>query len=85
MKELKEYFTGRGEVKGYIFNQIKKNELGYIYEVKGHNIHYEVFKKKINTLYDCVSYPTSKAFGKWAWSVGSFERANEILNSFKTS
>jgi hypothetical protein len=31
-------------------------------------IHYEVFKRKENTLYDCISYPTDKAFGKWAFT-----------------
>jgi hypothetical protein len=69
MKELKEYFTGRGQVKGYIFNQIKRTDYAYLYEVlQDGRIHYEVFKRKENTLYDCVSYPTDKAFGVWAFT-----------------
>ncbi|MFK8059098.1 MAG: hypothetical protein AB8B78_03310 [Polaribacter sp.] len=84
MKELKEYFSGRGQVKGYVFNQISKNNYGFIYEVKGiDTIHYEVFKRKENTMYDCISYPTNKAFGLWAWTCDNLERANEILESFK--
>ena len=84
MKELKEYFSGRGQVKGYVFNQIRKTEWGFIYEVKGKDtIHYEVFKRKENTMYDCVSYPTDKAFGLWAWTCDSVDRASEILETFK--
>ena len=84
MKELKEYFSGRGQVKGYVFNQIRKTNWGFIYEVKGNDIiHYEVFKRKENTMYDCISYPTDKAFGLWAWTCDSVERASEMLETFK--
>lgn len=80
MKELKEYFVGRGEVKGFIFNQIINTKYGYIYEVNtGHKKHYEVFKKRINTMFDCVSYPTSKSFGLWAWIVDDLDKAKEKL------
>lgn len=81
MKELKEYFSGRGQVKGYVFNQIKRTELAYLYEVKGEGKpHYEIFKRKENTMYDVVSYPTNKAFGIWAWTTNSLDRANEIFD-----
>ena len=81
MKELKEYFSGRGQVKGYVFNQISQTKHGFVYEVRGDNtIHYEVFKRTINTMYDCVSYPSDKAFGVWAWTCLTLERANEKFN-----
>lgn len=84
MKELKEYFSGRGQVGGYVFNQISKTKHAYIYEVKGSGaIHYEVFKRRENTMYDCVSYPTYKAFGIWAWTTGTIKRANEILKEIE--
>lgn len=84
MKDLKEYFVGKGEVKGFIFNQIKKNKYGYIYEVDtGNGKHYEVFKKRINTMYDCISYPSSKSFGSWAWAVGDLDRANTKLKEIE--
>lgn len=80
MKELKEYFSGRGQVKGYVFNQIKKTEHGYIYEVRGDGTrHYEVFERRINPMYDCVSYPGDKSFGIWAWTCMTLERAEEKL------
>ena len=78
MKELKEYFTGRGQVKGYVFNQIKRTNHAYLYEVKENDIiHYEVFKRRENTMYDCVSYPSDKAFGLWAWTFMNLEKAEE--------
>lgn len=81
MKELKTYFSGRGQVKEYVFNQVKASKNAYLYEVKGNETtHYEVFKRKENTLYDCVSYPTDKAFGKWAWTIMSLENAIDLFN-----
>jgi len=84
MKELKEYFSGRGQVKGYVFNQIRSTDWGFIYEVSGDNTkHYEVFKRKENTLYDCISYPTDKSFGIWAWTIYDLDKAELMLASFK--
>ena len=78
MRELKEYFSGKGKLKGYVFNQISKTKHGFIYEVKGSGTtHYEVFKRVENRMYDVVSYPTDKAFGVWAWTCMSIEKANE--------
>jgi hypothetical protein len=78
MKQLEIKFTGRGQVKGFIFTQINKSENAYLYEVNtGHSIHYEVFKHKENTQFDCVSYPSNKAFGVWAWSCTKLQRALE--------
>ena len=81
MRELKLKFIGKGQVKGFEFTQIKKNQYGYIYKVNtGSNIHYEVFYHKENKMYECVSYPTNKAFGLWAWTAKDLERAKDILN-----
>lgn len=78
MKELKEYYVGVGQVKGYIFNQLKLTDKAFLYEVSNNNkVHYEVFKRRVNSLYDCISYPTDKAFGLWAWTCSSLERAEE--------
>lgn len=78
MKKLELNFIGRGQVKGFIFTQINKSYYAYIYEVKtGNSTHYEVFKHKENTHFNCVSYPSNKAFGIWAWSCTKLERAIE--------
>jgi hypothetical protein len=80
MKELEINFLGRGQVKGIKFSQIKKTENGYIYELndKG-RVYYEVFKRKENVRYSCISYPTNKGFGIWAWTTPYLDRANDIL------
>lgn len=76
MKQLEIEFIGRGQVKGFIFTQIKKSEFAYIYEVNtGSNIHYEVFKRKENSHFNCVSYPSNKAFGLWAYTYPTLEKA----------
>ena len=82
IKPLPKQFVGRGEVKGYEFRQISAPNWGFIYEVRyGKRKHYEVFQKRINARFGNVSYPTSKAFGKWAWSTPVLARAEEILRS----
>lgn len=78
MKELKIQFEGKGEVKGYLFTQLKKLPNSYLYEVKNEEdgkCHYEVFRRTINTQFDCISYPKSKSFGIWAWTYNELEEA----------
>ena len=80
MRQLEKDFIGTGEVKGFIFTQIKKSEYGYIYRViAGGTSHYEVFKHTENTRYNCVSYPRSKSFGLWAWHCSDLVKALERL------
>lgn len=79
MKELEERFEGRGEVKGYSFELFYKCLEGYIYKkthVETGTVSYEVFKRKENAYFDCVSYPTSKAFGAWAWEYTDVYKAS---------
>ena len=84
MKQLQQQFKGCGEVKGYTFTQIRVTDKGFIYskELNG-SLSYEVFKRKENKRFDCISYPTSNSFGVWAWDCKTLERAEEILNNFK--
>jgi len=77
---LQNCFFGRGEVSGYKFTQISKTDKAFIYEVSsGGSKHYEVFKRFVNKRFACESYPTSKAFGIWAWTCMTLEAA---LNKF---
>ena len=76
MTQLPTQFQGRGEVKGYLFTQLSQTDKAFIYEVSsGDGKHYEVFKRVINRRYVCVSYPTSKGFGFWAWTYMSLDKA----------
>ncbi len=81
MKQLRVRFHGKGEVKGYLFTQISKTDKAFIYEVSyDDSKHYEVFKKKINHRFGCESYPTSNAFGLWAWTFMDLESAVKKFN-----
>jgi len=75
--ELPLSFTGRGEVKGYQFNQVKSLYDAYIYEVYDTlgNRWYEVFKKVIDTRFHKIAYPKSKSFGINAWTAKTFQAA----------
>ena len=84
MRELEKEFIGIGEVKGHKFTQIYASKWGFIYEVDtGGRKYYEVFKRRLNHQYNIVSYPGSKSFGKWAWTIGSLEKAKQKLLSFE--
>ena len=81
MKPLPTEFIGRGEVKGFHFTQIKATDMAYLYRIESNgSFHYEVFKKRENARYGVVSYPTSKAFGIWAWTYRNYEKAIKKFN-----
>lgn len=80
MKQLKEVFIGKGQVKGFKFTQIKKTKNAYLYRVDtGDSKHYEVFERKENTQFNCISYPSNKAFGVWAKTTKNYNNALELL------
>lgn len=88
-------FEGIGEVKGFVFKQVKESEFGYVYEVEnGDKPYYEVFKKKTAPI--CIDftkriysetefkevYPNAKQWGITAWSVPSLASAFDLLKTF---
>lgn len=78
-KELLDYFIGVGEVKGYEFRKVLYDGYSYIYEVRGGSdrVYYEVFERRVNDRFGVVSYPKSRAFGKWAFT--TYDRAKADL------
>lgn len=81
MKELQNEFIGRGEVKGFIFTQIKKSNKAYIYKVDCDGCeHYEVFKHRQNNHFNCISYPKTASFGLWAWTYKNLDLAIDKFN-----
>ena len=84
-KPLPKQFQGRGEVKGYVFTQIKQTDQAFIYEVNtGDSIYYEVFKKVVNRRYACISYPTARGFGIWAWTYMTLEKAEKKFDELNS-
>ena len=85
MKQLEEEFKGRGQVKGFVFTQLEKSAAGYIYAVyTGENVHFEVFKHKENKHFNCVSYPSNKGFGVWAWTFSDIDKAKNKFDELET-
>ena len=85
LKDLASVFIGRGEVKGFVFKQLKKSENAYLYEVhisqgnSGRSPHYEAFKRVVNNRFNQVSYPTARHFGSWAWTTSNLKKAEGIF------
>lgn len=86
VKLLKKEFTGRGEVKGFIFRQIYMHDKFYVYEVTDETdgikkVYYELIKRYTNVSFDRSglqeSYPSSKMFGIKGWTYQSKERTIE--------
>lgn len=88
MRKLEKTIIGRGEVRGYTFERVYETDKMYIYaqiDNETHKIHsYEVFEKKVNELFDTESYPQSKSFGAWAWSVATLEEAMVKLKEIES-
>ena len=78
MKPLAKYFTGKGEVRGFEFAQLKSNGRAYLYQVRtpiDNRVHYEIFKHRENTRFNCVSYPGSNVFGDSASTTRDYQKA----------
>jgi hypothetical protein len=82
MKNLEKQFTGRGEVRGFKFNQLLEINEAFLYQVENQGaIHYEVIKKVVNPRFNRVSYPGSKSWGLNGWTAYSLEQAISRLQS----
>ena len=81
MKPLKTNFIGKGEVSPDHFSLLGMTDRAFIYQGTSCGVrHYEVFKKKENDRFGCISYRTSKAFGIWAWSYSDIRAAIKKFN-----
>lgn len=81
MKPLETNFEGRGEVKGYHFSLLGMTNRAYLYEVlSGERNHHEVFRRKVNSRYSYISYPTSKGLEIWAWAFSGLKSAIKKYN-----
>lgn len=75
---MQKEFIGRGEVKGLSFERVKESDYVYLYKVGNTDpkkAYYEVFIRKINKLYNTETYPSSKRFGKSAFTYLKEEQA----------
>lgn len=75
IKELEKEFTKNKEV----FTQVGYNPETEVYIYKREfprgAIVFEVFKRRVNRRFNCVSYPSNEAFGYWAMTFPKYETA----------
>jgi hypothetical protein len=80
IKKIPTEFVGKGEVKGFDFRQLKRDQKAclYLVDCEG-SLHYEVFKivlrhiPRSEQLYE--AYPKANSFGIWAWTYTDLETA----------
>lgn len=86
MERLKQkVYSPKGFAK-QIMTLLHENEEGYLFQqenIEGDLLGYHVFLRKVNTLYDCESYPGAEAFGKWAWQFTDLDKAKEKFDNLK--
>ncbi|MDH6343157.1 hypothetical protein M2480_001783 [Parabacteroides sp. PFB2-12] len=80
IRELPKEFTKNKEV----FTQIGYNPETQVYLYKRTfprgAVVYEVFKRRINKRFNCVSYPGDEAFGFWALTFPKYEQAKAHMD-----
>lgn len=79
IKELEKEFKRKGSH----FLQLHASGKMYVYQVttKEKHVFYEVFERRINTRFGCISYPGDESFGIWAKCVNTLERAMHFFNN----
>lgn len=86
VKELDEVIKGRGEMKGFTLTQLKRSYFAYLYEVlEEETCHktYEVFRRRENVQFGCVSYPKSNGFGDSAYMGKTFRSLDKAMAYFE--
>lgn len=86
VKELDEVIKGRGEMKGFTLTQLKRSYFAYLYEVlEEETCHktYEVFRRRENAQFGCVSYPKSNGFGDSAYMGKTFRSLDKAMAYFE--
>lgn len=75
-------FFGRGEVRGFSFTPLEEHENAIIWQVQDGNFtYYEVWLKRWNPRFNCLSKPGSKSFGHTAWTYTDLQKAKDKYSS----
>ena len=75
--------------KGFTYHREQETPTHYIYRqvsnYSDNTIGYIVFKRKVNTMYNCESFPGMEQFGQWAWHYSRLSDAVKKLNSLTSN
>ena len=78
MKELDKEIKKRG----FVYIQEFAGTSGYVYRqvLNGVTVGFEAFLRKENKQFNCISFPGDCAFGIWAWTTKTLDRAKSLVN-----
>ena len=87
MKKLDEIIKSPKGLAGFTLARVYEDELFYIYEKFNHNENYyagfELFEKRVNTMYNTESVPGGEAFGVWAWQFNTLDQAKNKIKQLE--
>lgn len=87
MKLLADTIKSPKGLKGFTLIKEYMDDKYYIYrKIHTHDKYeagYELFERKINTMFDCETIPGGNAFGVWAWQLPTKQKAYDKLNKIK--
>lgn len=86
MKQLEDIIKSPNGFAKQTMTLISKNDEGFLFRQDSNEwgtLGYHVFFRKINTQFNCESYPGLEAFGKWAWQFTTIESAKQRFNNLK--
>lgn len=87
MKKLSDTIVSPKGLAGFTLNKVYEDEQFYIYKKTntefGYDGGFELFERRINTMFKCETIPGGEAFGIWAFQLHSYEAAIEKLNKLK--
>lgn len=66
------------------FTQIYASKAGFCYlrRFVGRK-YFEVFRRKENSQWNCISYPGNESFGYWAWCYVDVEKAKDKIHEIE--
>jgi hypothetical protein len=72
---------------GFTLYKEYEDENYYIFRKYNHTENYlagyELFERKINTMFKCETVPGGEAFGVWAWQLPTLQKAYDKLKQIK--
>ena len=87
MKKLSGTIVSPKGLAGFTLLKQYEDEEYYIYKKTntemGYEAGYELFERKVNTMFKCETIPGGEAFGIWAWQFPTFDMAYDKLKQLQ--
>ena len=87
MKLLENIVKSPKGLAGFTLTKEYENDKYYIFRKHNHiedyHAGYELFERRINTMFQCESIPGGEAFGVWAWHLPTLEKAHGKLKQIQ--